>query len=168
MHNQTFDFERDFVASLRCVPMAVRRKLDQVRIKLTLRQWSRLSREVREELLGLPCASNLEAESYRRRLIEVVEAVSQAPLQDLSEEKAIPDPCVDEPPTQIADFARSQGLGPIDRGAWRKLSDLQRFALVKLSRDNHDNVNFVPALREFGLLSAMCGRAASPDRRRAS
>ena len=159
MHNQTFDFESDFVASLRCVPMAVRRKLDQARIKLTLRQWGRLSQEVREELLGLPCATNLEAEAYRRRLVEVVEAVGQGPPQDLPEEKAIPDPCVDEPPTQVANFARSLGLGPIDRSAWRSLSDLQRFALVKLSRDNHDNVNFVPALREFGLLLAMRGRA---------
>ena len=40
-----------------------------------------------------------------------------------------------------------------DRQAQRHaLSPLQRFTLVKLSRAKHDNVNFVPAMREFGLL----------------
>jgi hypothetical protein len=28
----------------------------------------------------------------------------------------------------------------------------QRFALFKLTRPNHDNDNFIPAMREFGLL----------------
>jgi len=31
---------------------------------------------------------------------------------------------------------------------------LQRFTLLKLSRESHDNVNFIPALREFKLLPA--------------
>ena len=34
-----------------------------------------------------------------------------------------------------------------------RLHQLERFVLVKLSRDHHDNLNFVPALREFGLLA---------------
>ncbi len=33
-----FDFESDFVASLRCIPMCVRFKLDLCEIKLSLRQ----------------------------------------------------------------------------------------------------------------------------------
>ena len=41
---QLFAFESDFVATLRCVPMAVRFKLDRCGIKLSLRQWSRFSR----------------------------------------------------------------------------------------------------------------------------
>jgi hypothetical protein len=35
---------------------------------------------------------------------------------------------------------------------WASLLPLQRFALIKLSRSNHENHNFVPALQEFGLL----------------
>ncbi|WP_414520046.1 nitrate reductase associated protein [Synechococcus sp. H55.10] len=34
---------------------------------------------------------------------------------------------------------------------WRSLQDIQRFALVKLSRSHHENKNFLPALQEFGL-----------------
>ncbi len=48
---QLFAFENDFVATLRCIPMAVRFKLDRCGIKLTLRQWSRLTHSDRTDLL---------------------------------------------------------------------------------------------------------------------
>ena len=51
-------------------------------------------------------------------------------------------------------FAETVGVAPPGLQAWRELAELQRFVLIKLSRDNHDNVNFVPALREFGLMAA--------------
>jgi hypothetical protein len=35
-HDHCFDFEADFVGDLRCIPMAVRRKLDLVGVKLKL------------------------------------------------------------------------------------------------------------------------------------
>jgi hypothetical protein len=34
---------------------------------------------------------------------------------------------------------------------WRALSSLKRFTLYKLTRPNHDNDNFIPAMQEFGL-----------------
>jgi hypothetical protein len=34
---------------------------------------------------------------------------------------------------------------------WARLSPLQRFVLIKLSRSNHENKNFLPALQEFGI-----------------
>jgi hypothetical protein len=34
---------------------------------------------------------------------------------------------------------------------WNELAPLQRFALVKLTRGGHENANFLPALREFGM-----------------
>ncbi|MEN9210118.1 MAG: nitrate reductase associated protein [Thermostichus sp. DG02_2_bins_29] len=40
---------------------------------------------------------------------------------------------------------------PISLDFWKNLEDLQRFALIKLSRSNHENKNFLPALQEFGL-----------------
>ena len=57
---QLFAFESDFVASLRCIPMAVRLKLDLCGIKLTLRQWSRFTRSDREALIAMPCRSRAE------------------------------------------------------------------------------------------------------------
>ena len=46
-----FAFELDFAGTLRCIPMVVRFKLDQAGIKLTLRQWSRLDRAERQDLV---------------------------------------------------------------------------------------------------------------------
>ena len=62
---QLFEFESDFVASLRCVPMAVRFKLDACGIKLTLRQWSRFTRGDRQDLLMAACEGPAEIEDYR-------------------------------------------------------------------------------------------------------
>ena len=47
-----FDFEADFTADLRCIPMAVRRKLDLAGIKLKLQHWSELHEAERAELLA--------------------------------------------------------------------------------------------------------------------
>jgi hypothetical protein len=47
-----FDFEADFTADLRCIPMAVRRKLDLAGVKLKLQHWSELDEAERAELLA--------------------------------------------------------------------------------------------------------------------
>jgi hypothetical protein len=41
----------------------------------------------------------------------------------------------------------------ITQEQWAKLSPLQRFALIKLSRPSHENHNFLPALKEFDLIN---------------
>jgi Conserved nitrate reductase-associated protein (Nitr_red_assoc) len=35
---------------------------------------------------------------------------------------------------------------------WATLTPDQRFALLKLSRSNHENRNFLPALKEFQVI----------------
>ena len=40
---------------------------------------------------------------------------------------------------------------PLALTEWQQLRPLQRFALIKLSRANHENANFLPALTEFQL-----------------
>ncbi len=37
---------------------------------------------------------------------------------------------------------------------WQKLPPSQRFALIKLSRPGHENLNFYPALKEFHIVDA--------------
>ena len=53
-HDHCFGFEADFVGDLRCIPMAVRRKLDLVGIKLKLVHWGDLDAEERQRLLEWP------------------------------------------------------------------------------------------------------------------
>lgn len=152
-HDHLFAFESDFVASLRCVPMAVRFKLDRIGIKLTLRQWSRFTPAERLELLALACDSPDAQANYRRRL----EALVRLRTAETAQELPMPESPVweelESPPPAVISFARHAGVSPPTTTAWRRLAELQRFVLVKLSRDNHDNINFIPALREFGLLA---------------
>ncbi|PZR33683.1 MAG: hypothetical protein DI526_12750 [Caulobacter segnis] len=150
-HARLFAFEQDFVDSLRCVPMAVRFKLDRVGIKLTLRQWSRLTRQDRQELLLSPCSSDREVARWRALLETLVALRADEPIKPLPPIDDAPWERVGEVPAAVATFALSKGLTPPPLEAWRALALLERYALVKLSREGHDNVNFAPALREFGL-----------------
>lgn len=152
MHSTVFQFEQDFAGSLRCIPMAVRFKLDRCGVKLSLRQWSRLGPEERSRMLRLPCDRRDEIEAYRRELEELIQLRSSQPLEYL--------PIEVQPlwadgtgvPEQVVQFAAQLQVSPPSSTQWAALSPLQRFTLVKLSRAKHDNVNFLPAMREFGLL----------------
>ena len=53
-------------------------------------------------------------------------------------------------PAQVIAQAESRNRR-IAPDAWARLSPLQRFALIKLSRPGHENHNFIPACDEFGL-----------------
>jgi hypothetical protein len=97
---QLFAFESDFVATLRCVPMAVRFKLDHCGIKLTLRQWSRFTPEDRKRLLLAPCDTPREVEAYRSTLTELVALRSGGELRRL-----------EEPPRRF-------GSNPLKRRPW--------------------------------------------------
>ena len=146
-------FEDDFVASLRCIPMAVRLKLDRSGIKLTLRQWSRFTLGDRKLLLEAPCRTPQEIGDYRADLVRLVAERAGEEARPLADPPAPLWEAVSDVPDAVVDYARSVGTRAPRRRDWAALSDLQRFALLKLTRDNHDNVNFVPAMREFGLLA---------------
>jgi hypothetical protein len=148
---QLFAFESDFVASLRCIPMAVRLKLDLCGIKLTLRQWSRFARSDREALLAMRCRSRVEVDAYRAEVVDLVASRAGETAKPLAERAWRYWEMSDRIPIEVADRAISLGLAPPSASQWAALTPLQRFALIKLTRDNHDNVNFAPAMREFEL-----------------
>jgi hypothetical protein len=153
-----FAFERDFVATLRCIPMAVRFKLDRCAIKLSLRQWSRFTRDDRQGLLLQACGTAEEIATYRATLVALVSLHALEAAKPLAE----PPPPLWENASQAPapDFAGSRGAPAPSPGQWAALSDLQRFVLIKLTRDNHDNLNFIPAMIEFGLITDRLQSAA--------
>ena len=63
-----FQFEADFVESLRCIPMQVRYKLDTCGVKLKLHHWHQLEDEERQGLVEMPCATIEQIADYRRHL----------------------------------------------------------------------------------------------------
>lgn len=147
---ELFRFESDFVDSLRCIPMAVRFKLDKTQVKLKLNEWSKLGQAERRAVLDKPCASPTEADAWRADLSARVAKACGAPPALLSDPVDLLWESATVPP-QVREKAAEAGVGLSDAD-WAALSPLQRFALVKLSRPGHENRNFVPAAREFGLL----------------
>jgi hypothetical protein len=146
-----FQFEADFVESLRCVPMQVRLKLDTCGVKLKLTQWNKFDSLDRQLLVDSPCETHSEIADYRSRLHTLIlqrtgEASTDLPIDSHPEWMN-----VIVIPESVHTQARSlnRSLTPAQ---WASLTPLQRFALIKLSRSNHENRNFLPALKEFHLI----------------
>lgn len=145
-----FDFERDFAGELKCMPMIARLKLDRSGVKLSLKQWNRLSLENRRSLAALPCDTVAEIDAYGETVASWLTAAGDTPSRfqvdlDPSWEKAC------GPPLQVTEFAAGAGLRPPGQDDWQKLTPLQRFVLTKLTRPGHTNANLGPAMQEFGL-----------------
>ena len=137
--------------SLRCIPMCVRFKLDQCGVKLSLRHWGQFTREERDRLLTGACETPGDIAAYKQGLVELIERSGDtAKPVTLEPRPAWED--VHHVPSNIVDLTLQLGLPPPSLGAWAALNPFQRFALTKLTRPGHENENFVPALKEFGLL----------------
>lgn len=146
---RVFGFEADFASGLRCIPMAVRYKLDLAGVKVSLKDWVKLTAEERQALLAQPCSSADQVRAFGTRTIETIASRVGHDPQPLPPVDASIWTEPGEPPSSVRELAACEGI-VISTDAWARLSALQRFALVKLSRPSHKNESFRPALREFG------------------
>ncbi|GAB4243066.1 MAG: nitrate reductase associated protein [Elainellaceae cyanobacterium] len=148
---QFFQFEADFVDSLRCIPMQVRLKLDTCGVKLKLPHWHQFTPEERQMLVSQPCETEPEVQAYRDLLRQLVQAHTGEFPSDLAID---PQPAwldADHIPDTVQ--AKSQEVAVnLTPDQWANLSPLQRFALIKLSRSQHENKNFLPAIKEFQVI----------------
>ncbi|TAD80368.1 MAG: nitrate reductase associated protein [Oscillatoriales cyanobacterium] len=145
-----FEFEMDFVEGLRCIPMVVRYRLDTIGIKLKLVHWNQLTESERLQLVDWPCETAVEQTAYRDRLRQLVAGrLGDVPKDLLIEASPLWESSA--VPEGVATKVAEEGM-TLSSEAWRSLTVLQRFALIKLSRAGHENRNFPIALREFGLL----------------
>jgi hypothetical protein len=150
-----FDFEQDGRYPLRRIPMIMRFKLDACGIKLPLIAWAQLSREQREALVDAPCSSSEEQQQYRAQLAQMLEAHADNPdaaVEFVAVEDAPLWRDMSAVPSQIVEQLTQLALPVPTLEQWRALNDLQRFALLKLTRNGHKNANLPAALREFGLI----------------
>ncbi|RYG23602.1 MAG: hypothetical protein EON93_23835 [Burkholderiales bacterium] len=148
--NLIFGFELDFAGKLQCMPMIARLKLDRCGVKLSLKQWNRMTLVERQALVQMPCDTVEEIDAYADRVSRLIvdsgDSVSrfQIDLEPAWERS-------DGPPAHVTDFAINAGVRPPTADEWATLSPLQRFVVLKLTRPGHTNANLGPALREFGL-----------------
>lgn len=147
-----FCFEADFAADLRCLPMAVRRKLDLAGVKLKLVHWHGLTEQERQRLL-LWKDDSTALTALREWLLARSASLPHGPAQAF-------DPVVEsswQQSERLPEVLRlsCEQLGITVRAErWRDLDELQRFALVKLSHPGHEHRNLALALRELQMLAA--------------
>jgi hypothetical protein len=147
-----FAFESDFAGSLRCIPMAVRLKLDLVGIKLSLRQWSQLQKDQRTELLRANCSGSIDTQAYRDLVESMLALIADSVIERVVAVDGSAWSASAEVPTVVVRQSADKNLPAPTPAQWSQLTDVQRFALIKLTRPGHENENFVPAMQEFGLL----------------
>lgn len=142
-----FKFENEIYESLSCLPMAARRKLDQLGIKVGLEQWQHLSRGERLMICHAPVASADEAEALRLFVNEVTLAKCGTAPKSLPEEKrqgVNPPAAV---PERLVASAQKSGVA-LTQAAWAALDDDERYALIKLGVEKESH-KLKAALDEF-------------------
>lgn len=146
-----FQFEEDFVEeNVRCIPMIVRFKMDEVCIKLKLTEWSKFSVEERIELAVMPCSNADEASAYKKYLEALIKKHTTNEPSTMAYNTA-PDWANVSSLPQILQEKLAEFKLNVTIGQWVQLTNLQRFALLKLCKSGHENKNLPKALKEFGL-----------------
>lgn len=146
-----FQFEADFVGSLHCIPMQVRMKLDNCGVKLKLVHWNQFTPSERQTLVNMPCETELESNTYKEFLQNLVTEKTGQPAKELAIDPEPPWLDAENIPQEVQTKAQECRVN-ICLEQWSNLTAAQRFALIKLSRPSHENKNFLPALNEFGII----------------
>ena len=142
-----FKFEDEIYASLSCLPMAARRKLDQLGLKIGFDQWQQLSRGERLMICHAPIATSDETEALRVFVNDVMIAKCGATPKELPAEKRLGvNPPAAVPPQLVAS-AQASGVA-LTQAAWAALDDDERYALIKLGVEKQSH-KLKAALDEF-------------------
>ena len=146
-----FQFEEEFMENnMRCIPMIIRFKMDIAGIKLKLSEWKKFSPEERIELALMNCDFKEASEQYARYLAGLIKKYTGRNPTKIEVNKtpgwknffSIPEAIIEKNEEFDWNLSTTQ---------WKCLTDLQRFALLKLCRTGHENKNFPKAMKEFGL-----------------
>jgi hypothetical protein len=143
-----FKFEDEVHQTLGCVPMAVRRKLDRIGLKIGLEQWQQLSRGERLAVCHLPVDSAEEQDAARAFIREAVQERSGGLVKELPAELRSAATPPGSPPPPLIVHARAAGIA-MGQAEWERLDEDERYALVKLGGSESPSHNLVAALREF-------------------
>jgi hypothetical protein len=126
--------------------------MDQAGIKLKLAEWCKFNIDERIELAKKSCSNEYEIKLYNHYLNNLVinyTGKAAAPLQiDINPAWAN----TEIVPEILLEKLREYGW-QLSGKQWKEISKLQRFALLKLCKDGHENKNFPKAMKEFKLVN---------------
>jgi hypothetical protein len=145
-----FKFEDETHESLQCVPMAVRRKLDRVGLKVGLEQWRSLDRGERLAVCHFPVDNPEECDAlgvFIREAIKRRLGVEPKSLTDAQRAAAEPPA---SPPLRVVAHARAAGFD-LSAAVWSRLDGDERFALTKMGDVETPSHNLGAALKEFAV-----------------
>lgn len=148
-----FKFEEDFIEeNVRCIPMIVRFKMDAAGIKLKLAEWSKFHPSERIKLALLAATTREEIKTYHQFLTGLIERHTgkKATIMAIDPQPGWQN--LHQVPAMLKEKAMELQLH-ISIDQWGTLTNIQRFALLKLCRPGHENENFPKAAAEFGLLN---------------
>jgi hypothetical protein len=145
-----FKFEDEMHESLQCVPMAVRRKLDRVGLKIGLEQWKSLDRGERLAICHFPVDSAEETEGLSVFIREAMKRRFGVEPKTLTEAQRASAEPPSSPPGRVVANARAAGFD-LSAGAWSQLDDDERFALLKMGDAETPSHNLAVALKEFSV-----------------
>ena len=157
-----FKFEDELHESLQCVPMAVRRKLDRVGLKVGLEQWKSLDHGERLAICHIPTESADEREALAAFIREAIArrfGVEPKQLSDAQRASAEPPATA---PAQLVAHARELGFD-VTAAVWSRLDGEERFALIKMGDMATPSHNLGAALKEFQV-PASAGQSPSQAR----
>ena len=148
-----FQFEEEFMENnMRCIPMIIRFKMDMAGIKLKLSEWKRFSTGERIELALLSCGFNEESKHYAGYLSGLIKKHTDRDPTGMDVNKTPAWNELDSIPGILIEKLKEFNWN-LSIVQWRYLTNLQRFALLKLCRPGHENKNFPKAMKEFGLVT---------------
>jgi len=143
-----FSFERELLATLDLMPLAVRRKLDLAGLKLSLEGWQALPIADRRALAGAEVDDEAGQVAFAGTLRAASERAGVA-LKPLPRPEAFP---WRAPALPTAVRARLGELGvELGDAAWAGLDDEARFALLHLSDPRRELERLRAALVDLGL-----------------
>ncbi|MFP5040670.1 nitrate reductase associated protein [Parasediminibacterium sp. JCM 36343] len=147
-----FYFEADFIKdNIRCIPMCARFKLDAAGIKFKLKDWCNISVTERNTIAEYDCNTVDKLKSYKAYLQELIFSNTGMEAKELRLETTLEWDETDTMPPSVVEKCSEFSI-PFSIENWRQLNELQRFALIKLSKSAHENKNFPLAMKEFGVV----------------
>ena len=132
------------------IPLAMRYRLDQSGMKLTLEQWQALPMALRHRALELPCDSDVEIADFQRELAALVKAL----LDENVTRFKVTRPFTWQhrsAPEELNLALRELHCDSVSDEMWRQLDDFQRYVLLAFARPGRVSSRLPKAFAEFHL-----------------